>query len=63
MEETGNAVYFEEVFDSEIDDIWNIIFPSSHTHSSSSPAENEKVYTIKQAETTSPRRYMKFLFM
>ena len=56
MEEKRNVVSFEEVLDTEIDDIWDIFFPYMV----------EKEDTIKKLDHTSqtkPRRYLKFLMM
>jgi len=56
MEERSSIVNFEEVSDSEIDDIWDIIFPHM-------PVKKENVQKIDLPEVNKPRRYMKFLFM
>jgi len=54
MEENRNIIDFEEVLDSEIDDIWDIFFPYMQE-------KKEKVLKLDQTEQTKPRRYMKFL--
>ena len=56
MEEKRETVNFEEVLDTEIDDIWDLFFPYM-------TEKKEKLMTINQAEQTKPRRYLKFLTM
>jgi len=56
MEENKNNVNFEEVLDSEIDDIWDIFFPYM-------VEKKEKLRKLEQPEQTKPRRYLKFLTM
>ena len=63
MEERGGTVTFEEVFDSEINDIWEVIFPTYGLHGNFIPAETETVRKANLSEPAKPRRYMKFLFM
>jgi len=63
MEERGGTVAFEEVFDNEINDIWEVIFPANRLHGKHTPGETEKVQKISLSEPAKPRRYMKFLFM
>jgi len=56
MEENANIISFEEVNDSEINDIWDMLFPKM--------AEmREKRQKQDQANQTKPRRYLKFLTM
>ena len=54
MEESRSVVDFEEVLETEIDDIWDIFFPYMQE-------KKEKVQLLDQTEKTKPRRYMKFL--
>jgi len=56
MEEKRNVINFEEVLDSEIDDIWDIFFPYM-------AEKKEKLRKLDPAEKTKPRRYLKFLTM
>ena len=56
MEEQNNSVNFEEVLDTEIDDIWDIFFPYMAD-------KKEKLRKLEQQEQTKPRRYLKFLTM
>ena len=56
MEEKRNVVDFEEVLDTEIDDIWDIFFPYMAD-------KNEKLKKLDQTEQKKPRRYLKFLTM
>jgi len=56
MEEKRNVVNFEEVHDTEIDDIWAIFFPYVNEKS-------EKVKKLDQSQQTKPRRYLNFLMM
>jgi len=54
MEEKETVVSFEEVLDSEMDDIWDIFFPYMSE-------KNEKPHAPEPSEQTKPRRYLKFL--
>ena len=63
MEERGGTVTFEEVFDSEINDIWEVIFPTYGLHGNHISVETETVQKVSLSEPVKPRRYMKFLFM
>jgi len=56
MRKDEDRVQFEEVLDSEIDDIWDIFFPYMKE-------KKEKVEKLKAEEQTKPRRYLKFLTM
>ena len=56
MEENANIVSFEEVSDSEINDIWNMLFPQT-------VEKREKLQKLDQTELVKPRRYLKFLTM
>ena len=56
MEEKRNVVNFEEVHDTEIDDIWNIFFPNNGE-------KTEKIKKLDQSQQTKPRRYLNFLMM
>jgi len=55
MEEKRSVIDFEEVLDSEIDDIWDIFFPYMV----------EKQEKIKKLEEEKPKshRYLRFLTM
>jgi len=63
MEKRSDTVTFEEVFDNEINDIWEVIFPSYGLHGNQSSADAEKAQKTTLSEPVKPRRYMKFLFM
>ena len=54
MDESKNTVNFEEVLDTEIDEIWDIFFPYMKE-------KKETIHKLEQVEKTKPRRYMKFL--
>ena len=56
MEENGNIVNFEEIHDSEFNDIWDIFFPNV-------VEKREKLQKRDLANQTKPRRYLKFLTM
>ena len=56
MEDSRNVVSFEEVLDSEIDDIWDIFFPNTSER-------KVKMQMHDHQEQTKPRRYLKFLTM
>ena len=56
MEEKKDIVSFEEVLDSEIDDIWDIFFPYMKE-------KKEKLEKLNINEQSKPRRYLKFLTM
>jgi len=56
MKKDESKVQFEEVLDSEIDDIWDIFFPYMKE-------KKEKVKKLSVDEQTKPRRYLKFLTM
>jgi len=56
MEENKNSISFEEVLDTEIDDIWDIFFPYMAD-------KKEKLKKLDKDEQTKPRRYLKFLTM
>ena len=55
MEEKRKAIDFEEVLDSEIDEIWDIFFPYM--------AEKQEKMKKLEEEKTKPRRYLRFLTM
>jgi len=57
MEENKNTVNFEEVLDTEIDDIWDIFFP----YMVEKKAAIQKLDSKEQQ--TKPRRYLRFLTM
>jgi len=56
MEENGTIINFEEVHDSEINDIWDIFFPKA-------AEKKERVRKLDITDQTKPRRYLKFLTM
>ena len=56
MEENASIANFEEVTDSEISDIWNMLFPQA-------TEKRERLQSLEQARLTKPRRYLKFLTM
>jgi len=56
MEDNVNVVNFEEVLDTEVDDIWDIFFPNT-----SERKLNKQIYD--KQEQTKPRRYLKLLSM
>ena len=56
MEENRSIVNFEEVHDSEISDIWDILFPVT-------AEKKERVKKLDISEQTKPRRYLRFLTM
>jgi len=56
MEEKNKVVNFEEVLETEIDDIWDIFFPYMIE-------KKEKLSKLDQPEQNKPRRYLKFLTM
>ena len=55
MEEKRSFIDFEEVLDSEIDDIWDIFFPYM-------VEKQEKIKKLEE-EKAKPRRYLRFLTM
>ena len=56
MEENKNNISFEEVLETEIDDIWDIFFPYM-------VEKKEKLQKLEKEEQTKPRRYLRFLTM
>jgi len=57
MEENKRSINFEEVLDTEIDDIWDIFFPYM-------VEKKEKMQKLDPSEQqTKPRRYLRFLTM
>ena len=56
MEDSIKVVNFEEVLDTEIDDIWDIFFPKV--------SERKVIRQMHDTQDqTKPRRYLKFLTM
>ena len=56
MEDSRNVINFEEVLESEIEDIWDIFFPN----------KSERLLKRQnndQQDLIKPRRYLKFLTM
>jgi len=56
MEDKYEDVDFEEVFDNEIDDIWDIFFPYM-------TERKESLKRLEEPDQKKPRRYLKFLTM
>ena len=56
MEENKKLIDFEEVLDTEVDDIWDIFFPYMAD-------KKEKLQKLNEEEQTKPRRYLRFLTM
>jgi len=56
MEENRSIVNFEEVHDSEINDIWDIFFPTA-------VEKKERIKRLDMADQSKPRRYLRFLTM
>jgi len=56
MEDRDESVDFEEVFDNEIDDIWDIFFPYM-------TERKESLKRLEEPDQKKPRRYLKFLTM
>ena len=56
MEEQKDTVKFEEVLETEIDDIWDIFFPYMNE-------KNKKPRKLELSEQTKPRRHLRFLTM
>jgi len=56
MEDNKDNVNFEEVFDSEMDDIWDIFFPYMMD-------TQEKIQRLEEEDKSKPRRYLRFLTM
>jgi len=54
MEKKNAEIRFEEVSESESDDIWEILFPSI-------AEKREAINTFTQGEKKKPRRYLRFL--
>jgi len=54
MDEKNTVVNFEEVLDSEVNDIWDIFFPYMK-EKKSTPQK------LEPKEQTKPRRYLRFL--
>lgn len=54
--EEKKTVQFEEVLESEVDDIWDIFFPYM-------AEKKEKQKKLDPVDQTKPRRYLKFLTM
>jgi hypothetical protein len=56
MEDKKKVVKYEEVLDTEIDDIWDIFFPYMNE-------KNKAPRKVEFNEQTKPRRYLRFLTM
>ena len=56
MEEKKKTIEFEEVLDSEINDIWDIFFPYM-------TEKKEKLMKLDETELKKPRRHLRFLTM
>ena len=59
MEDTKGNVNFEEVLDTEINDIWDIFFP----YMTEKRERITKPHNRNTREQTKPRRYLRFLTM
>jgi len=59
MEKTESIIHFEEVLDTEIDDIWDIFFP----YMTEKRERITKPHNRSAREQTKPRRYLRFLTM
>jgi len=57
--EKNTTINFEEVFDNEIDDIWDIFFP----YMAEKREKITKPLNRSKREQTKPRRYLRFLTM
>ena len=57
MEDKKNIIDYEEVLDTEVDDIWDIFFP----YMVEKKAKMQKLDPNEQQ--TKPRRYLRFLTM
>jgi len=56
MEDNKKLINFEEVHDKEIEDIWDIFFPTTSERTKKIPPHDQR-------EQTKPRRYLNFLTM
>jgi len=56
MDDRNDSMDFEEVFDNEIDDIWDIFFPYM-------TERKESLKRLEEPDQKKPRRYLKFLTM
>jgi len=56
VEDSRNSIRFEEVLDTEIEDIWDIFFPNTSERIKKIPPQDQR-------EQTKPRRYLNFLTM
>jgi len=56
MEDMKNTVSFEEVLDTEIDDIWDIFFPYMAD-------KKEALQKLEENEKAKPQRHMRFIAM
>jgi hypothetical protein len=56
VEKDKEAMQFEEVLDTEIDDLWDLFFPYMIE-------KKEKMRRLDQAEKNKPRRHLRFLTM
>ena len=56
MEDRKTTVSFEEVLETEIDDIWDIFFPYM-------TEKKEALQKLEDNEQTKPRRHMRFIAM
>jgi len=59
MDDKNAVLNLEEVFDSEMDDLWDILFP----YASEKKAKNEKMGLTDSKVKQKPTRYMNFLSM
>ena len=56
MEESNKSLKFEEVLDSEIDDIWDIFFPYM-------AEKKETLQKLEETEKPKSRRHLRFIAM
>lgn len=56
MDENKKTVYFEELLDNEVDDIWDIFFPYMSE-------KKEKIKKLDISDDKKPRRHLRFLTM
>jgi len=56
MEDNKEYTNYDEVLDSEFDDIWDIFFPYMAD-------KKDKIIKLDESEIAKPRRHLKFLTM
>jgi len=60
MEDKSAVISLEEILDSEVDDLWDILFPYA---SEKKVAKEKAVSVVDNTVKTKPNRYMNFLRM